>query len=209
MHQASLITSTLGRVVWLSVSLLTLSACSSISKEECQIGDWYSLGVNDGKAGELSSKFRDYQKDCGKHGVAPDFKAYTEGHSQGLVFYCDFPHGEAHGRSGADYNTACTGKLEPAFRSGYQQGHRWYLAKKRVDDIASALSSLQYRIEQTKDEIYRNNQQIVVSGNSQDRAALLYRTDRLRADLEQYSAEVGRLQVQLAQAQHAFAPLNR
>jgi hypothetical protein len=68
---------------------------------------------------------------------------------------------------------------------------------------------LHYRIEQTKDEIYRNNQQIVVSGNSQDRAALLYRTDKLRADLEQYSAEVGRLQVQLDQAERAFAPLNR
>mgnify|MGYP004701509617 CR=1 FL=1 len=199
----------LTRALSLTASIVLLSACSSISKEECQIGDWYSIGVNDGKRGELSSTFRDYQKDCAEHGVKPDFKAYQEGHRQGLVFYCDFANGEAHGRSGASYNTACTGPLEPQFRQGYQQGNRWYKAKKRVDDIASAITSLGIRIEQTRDEIYRNNQQIIVTNNSQERAALLYRTDRLRADLEAYHAEVGRLQVQLVQAEQAFAPLNQ
>lgn len=189
--------------------LLLLASCSSISKDECLRGDWYSLGVNDGKAGTLASKFRDYQKDCTEHGVTPDFKAYQQGHSQGLVFYCDFPHGEARGRSGAEYNTACSGKLEADFRRGYQQGRRWYQAKSKVDELGSAISSLQMRIEQHKDEIYRSNQQIAMENDPSRRASLLYRTDRLRDELEDYHTELGRLQVQFYQAQQAFAPLNR
>ncbi len=186
-----------------------LSACSSISKDECLQGDWYSLGVNDGKAGELSSKFRDYQKDCAEHGVMPDFKTYQQGHSQGLVFFCDFPHGEAWGRDGKDYNTACTGKLEPAFRQGFQQGQRWYKAKKAVDDIAAAINDLQNRNLVLREDIYAINQRIAIEQNASARAALLNQADRLRYQMEGYNQEIGRLQIRMAQAEANFAPLNR
>jgi hypothetical protein len=186
-----------------------LLACASISKNECLLGDWYSLGVNDGKAGELSSKFREYQKDCADHGVTPDFKTYQQGHSQGLVFFCDFPHGEAWGRAGKDYNTACTGPMEPAFRSGFQQGQRWYKAKKVVDDIALAINDLQNRNLTLREDIYAINQRIAVEQNASARAALLNQADRLRYQMEGYNQEIGRLQIRMAQAEANFAPLNR
>lgn len=186
-----------------------LLACASISKNECLLGDWYSLGVNDGKAGELSSKFREYQKDCADHGVTPDFKTYQQGHSQGLVFFCDFPHGEAWGRAGKDYNTACTGSMEPAFRSGFQQGQRWYKAKKVVDDIALAINDLQNRNLTLREDIYAINQRIAVEQNASARAALLNQADRLRYQMEGYNQEIGRLQIRMAQAEANFAPLNR
>lgn len=198
----------LRRILMMTV-LAQLAACSSISKDECLQGDWYSLGVNDGKAGELSSKFRDYQKDCAEHGVLPDFKTYQQGHSQGLVFFCDIPHGEAWGRAGKDYNTACTGKLEPAFRQGFQQGQRWYKAKKVVDDIAAAIADLQNRNLNLREDIYAINQRIAVEQNASTRAALLNQADRLRYQMEGYNQEIGRLQIRLAQAEANFAPLNR
>ncbi len=191
------------------ILLSQLAACSSISKDECLQGDWYSLGVNDGKAGELSGKFREYQKDCADHGVMPDFKTYQQGHSQGLVFFCDFQHGEAWGRAGKDYNTACTGKLEPSFRQGFQQGQRWYKAKKVVDDIAAAIADLQNRNLNLREDIYAINQRIAVEQNASARAALLNQADRLRYQMEGYNQEIGRLQIRLAQAEANFAPLNR
>ncbi len=198
----------LRRIFMLTV-FVQLTACSSISKDECLQGDWYSLGVNDGKAGELSSKFREYQKDCADHGVMPDFKTYQQGHSQGLVFFCDFPHGEAWGHAGKDYNTACTGKLEPAFRQGFQQGQRWYKAKKVVDEIATAIADLQNRNLTLREDIYAINQRIAVEQNASARAALLNQADRLRYQMEGYNQEIGRLQIRLAQAEANFAPLNR
>jgi len=197
------------RRIFLIALLGQLAACSSISKDECLQGDWYSLGVNDGKAGELSSKFRYYQKDCADHGVVPDFKAYQQGHSQGLVFFCDFSHGEAWGRAGKDYNTACTGDLEPAFRQGFQQGQRWYKAKRAVDDIAAAIQDLQNRNFNLREDIYAINQRIAVEQNASARAALLNQADRLRYQMEAYNQEIGRLQIRMAQAEANFAPLNR
>lgn len=197
------------RRILLLALLLHISACSSISKDECLQGDWYSLGVNDGKAGELSSKFRDYQKDCAAHGVTPDFNTYQQGHSQGLVFFCDFSHGEAWGRAGKEYNTACTGKLEPPFRQGFQQGQRWYKAKKVVDDLAGAIADLQNRNLNLREDIYAINQRIAVEQNASARAALLNQADRIRYQMEGYNQEIGRLQIRLAQAEANFAPLNR
>ena len=110
-------------------SVLVVSSCSSISEQECVQGDWYSIGVNDGKDGADIKRYQKYQKECASHGITADFARYQQGYQQGLVFYCDFAHGEAHGRSGASYNTACSGRLEPQFRQGYERGNRWYQVK--------------------------------------------------------------------------------
>ncbi len=197
--------------LWLAAAMLFLlaSGCASISKDECLQGDWYSLGVNDGKAGELPAKFHQYKKDCGAHGVTPDFAKYEQGHRQGLVFFCDFLHGEAWGRSGKAYNTACTGTLEPSFRAGFQQGQRWYQAKSAVDEVAFAIADLQNQNALIRDDIYRLNEQIALEQNPQRRAALLRRTDELRYQLELHNQQIGRLQIRLADAEARFAPLNR
>lgn len=194
----------------IATTAVLLSGCSSISKEECLQGDWYSLGVNDGKQGKLAAgSFSDYKKECAEHGVSPDFKTYQQGHQQGLVFYCDYAHGEAHGRSGADYNTACTGPLEANFRQGYQQGRQWYVAKKRVDDVASAIDRLQRDNSMMDDEIYEINQRIIAEQDPSQRASLTYRSDRLRQQIAVNAAEIGRLTTELRAAERAFAPFNR
>lgn len=186
-----------------------ISSCSSISKQECEIGDWYSIGVNDGKAGADSKQYRKYQKECANHGIQADYTRYQQGYEQGLVFYCDFANGEAHGRSGASYNTACSGRLEPQFRQGYERGHRWYQAKSTVDNLQFELEQRFRQIQQNRDLIYSNNQRLVQEQNPDIRAQLLYRNDHLSAELEQLNTEVGRLQVQLYQAEHAFSQVEQ
>jgi hypothetical protein len=193
----------------LALSMMILSGCSTISEEECKIGDWYSIGVNDGKAGKNHDAFRSYQKECADVGVVPDFKTYQQGHQQGLVFYCDYEHGIEHGRSGASYNTLCTGKLEPEFRRGYQQGRIWFQAKSRLDEIKSAYAQVQNSISNYQREIERNNQLIVQEPDANRRAALLYRNESLRRDIERMSTDLGRLQMQLGAAQHEFNKVDR
>ncbi len=198
------------RGVAVALVLLSVAGCTSISKEECLQGDWYSIGVDDGKNGRLpTDSFRGYEKECADYGVRPDFAKYQQGHSQGLVFYCDFEHGVAHGRSGSEYNTACTGKLEPSFRQGYQQGRRWYQAKKVVDDIRYAIARIQSANTQMDDEIYQLNQRIVQDPNPNNRASMMYRVDELRRRIGENAVELGRLGGELSRAEAAFAPLNR
>lgn len=198
------------RGVAVALVLLSVAGCTSISKEECLQGDWYSIGVDDGKNGRLpTDSFHGYEKECADYGVRPDFAKYQQGHSQGLVFYCDFEHGVAHGRSGSEYNTACTGKLEPSFRQGYQQGRRWYQAKKVVDDIRYAIARIQSANTQMDDEIYQLNQRIVQDPNPNNRASMMYRVDELRRRIGENAVELGRLGGELSRAEAAFAPLNR
>jgi len=189
---------------------LLVSSCSSISQQECEIGDWYSIGVNDGRSGADSNKqYRKYQKECASHGIQADFKRYRQGYDQGLVFYCDFAHGEAHGRSGASFNTACTGPLEPKFRLGYERGIRWHQAKSEVDHLQFELDQRYRQIQQNRDLIYDNNQRLVREQNAEVRAQLLYRNDHLSTELNQLNTEVGRLQVQLYQAEQSFSRLEQ
>lgn len=189
----------------MALLLLSLGACSNISEEECASGDWYSIGVNDGKSGLDHKKFSSYQKECAGHGFTADYGRYQQGYQQGLIFYCDFSHGEEHGRAGKDYNTVCTGPREQDFRAGYQRGIRWYQARHTMDSIGHDIDRLNRQISQNREHIYALNQQIAQEQNPNTRASLLYRTDQLRSELEQLSAQVGRLQVQFAQAEHAFA----
>lgn len=193
----------------LLAGMLMLSSCSSISQQECVIGDWYSIGVNDGKEGADSKQFRKYQKECASHGIQADFKTYQQGYQQGLVFYCDFEHGEAHGRSGSSFNTACSGPLEPQFRRGYERGIRWHQAKSEVNHLQFELDQRYRQIQLNRDLIYDNNQRLVREQNADVRAQLLYRNDHLSAELDQLNTEVGRLQVQLFQAEQNFSQLER
>lgn len=188
---------------------IILSSCSSISQQECQTGDWYSIGVNDGKDGADIKRYQKYQKECASHGITSDFARYQQGYQQGLVFYCDFAHGEAHGRSGASYNTACTGNLEPQFRLGYQQGKQWHQAKSAVNNLQFELEQRYRQIQQNRDQIYANNQRLAREQDANVRANLLYRNDHLGAELDQLNTEAGRLQVQLFQAEQAFSQVEQ
>ena len=61
----------------LLITFLVLSACASISEEECLSADWYSLGVEDGSKGYPLSRIGNYRKDCAEVGVAPDAVLYS------------------------------------------------------------------------------------------------------------------------------------
>lgn len=197
------------RTLALLTAVIILCGCSSISEQECQTGDWYSIGVNDGKDGADIKRYKKYQKECASHGITADFAWYQQGYQQGLVFYCDFAHGEAHGRSGASYNTACTGKLEPQFRLGYQKGKEWYQVRSAVDNLQFELEQRYRQIQQNRELIYANNQQLAREQDPNVRANLLYRNDHLGAELDQLNTEAGRLQVQLYQAEQAFMQVER
>ena len=74
--------------------LLTLAGCASLSKSECEVGDWYSLGKSDGYKGVSPfSKIASYNEACNEHGVYVDQDRYNQGHAEGLVNYCTLPRG--------------------------------------------------------------------------------------------------------------------
>lgn len=80
--QTFIITISLFMVV---VALFSLSGCSTVSKADCLLMDWFELGRTDGMNGKPRSTFQQRAKPCIKHGVIPDRAAYYRGHDKGLV----------------------------------------------------------------------------------------------------------------------------
>ena len=49
--------------------VLVLNGCKTLNKDECQTGDWETIGYEDGLRGELRSRVGQHREACAKHHV--------------------------------------------------------------------------------------------------------------------------------------------
>ncbi|MDN3610230.1 DUF2799 domain-containing protein [Vibrio ostreicida] len=111
--------------------LLSLSGCSSISEEECVLGDWYQIGLSDGQQGKRNSLAL-YSKDCAKYNVGVDSSSYSQGRLQGLTSYCTYENGILVGKARVAYHKVCPADLSKDFLAGYTPNFNLEQAKYRV-----------------------------------------------------------------------------
>ena len=105
-----------------AILLGSVSGCSSISEEECLLGDWYQVGLSDGQKGK-NSHAAEYNKDCSEYQVQVDVKLYSEGRSEGLKSFCTYENGVSLSKSNQSYNNVCPAELSLEFLSGYTPYH--------------------------------------------------------------------------------------
>ena len=123
--------------------LLILSACSSISKEECLAADWYSIGVEDGAKGYDMSRIGNYRKDCAEVGVAPDAEQYNQGRLVGLESFCTYDRGYSEGKRGASNRNVCPqGNLQADFMEGYNDGRYVYDINQQIRQLERQLADV-------------------------------------------------------------------
>jgi len=123
----------LSRLVLLSMALLFLNACSSLSKSECEQGDWRTIGLEDAaKGARAETKLSQHVKACSKHEISLDQKIYAEGYADGLKLFCTRKKGFSFGSYGYRYLDTCPDSLEPTFISAYVSGLD--LAIHKLDD---------------------------------------------------------------------------
>ena len=118
----------------------SLSGCSTISKADCIVMDWFELGRTDGMSGKPRSTFQGRAKPCIKRGVIPDRAAYYKGHDEGLKIYCTEQHGFDLGKKGLPYVPICPD--ESGFRIGYDKGIILYCTEE--NGYTSGVNGLQY-----------------------------------------------------------------
>ena len=112
--------------------LLALSGCASVSKTECQTGDWYDIGIRDGANGYAEERFLDNAKACAKHGLPADRERWSAGRLRGLERYCTVRNGFAVGAQNAGYAGVCPQPQEDAFLQGYNLGKDLAQARGRL-----------------------------------------------------------------------------
>lgn len=127
----------------LLVTLLVLSACASISEEECLAADWYSIGVEDGAKGEPMSRIGAYRKDCAEVGVSPDATKYGEGRTVGLQSFCTYDRGYDEGKKNSGRTSVCPpGQMQGEFMQGYNAGHYIYEVKQNIRGLEREIGAI-------------------------------------------------------------------
>lgn len=69
-------------------SALALAGCATLSKDQCLMGDWYDIGIQDGAEGYSPSRLAQHQEACAEFRVRPDRGAYQAGWDRGIGEYC-------------------------------------------------------------------------------------------------------------------------
>lgn len=92
-----------------------LSGCATLSKAQCEAGDWYNLGVSDGARGLPISQIDEHVSACAEHGISVNRSLYEGGRTQGLQSYCRLDRAESDGRAGRTNYHACTGQFGVSF----------------------------------------------------------------------------------------------
>jgi len=165
------------------MSLLLLSGCATLNKEECLNADWYSIGYVDGARGYPASKIGEHRRACAKYSVRPDFGRYDEGRIAGLLEYCNPRNGYWLGTKGALYNGVCPKNLEGPFIVAYQQGKNVYGMERQVKSGEKELRGLYKELENIEREMADDEAELVKDGTRRRRRIRLL--DKIKASSEQ------------------------
>jgi len=175
----------------LSLLVIGLTGCATMSSDECATSDWTAVGYEDGSRGYTSERFSKHRKACAKHGVTADFQAYQQGRSQGLVEFCQPGRGFNLGANGGQYKGVCSVELEADFLDAYRVGQQLY---KLRSNVSSANSQINYKKQELEDiEGQISHKEALLIGDqttTEDRVLLL-------AELKRLSERTGELEVEI------------
>ncbi len=128
----------------LLASLLT--ACTTVSEDECRQGNWERIGYRDGQNGYPLEYLATHRRACGIYRLKPDEEAWRIGRERGLNFYCTPANGLSAGRRGERYAGVCPEWSESAFLRGFEAGREIHLAREHVDYLDQEQRSLEVRM---------------------------------------------------------------
>ncbi len=174
-------------------SIMGLSACSTMTKKECQVANWYDLGFTDGVAGYTVNMFSERAEDCAKHGIGADRASYLQARKEGLKKYCTKENGYQEGVNGRSYRGVCEGNLAKQFLPAYQKGKRLYVKKSAVQNLERKINQVDKNIDKHNNEIFRLKKQIIEENDKGKRASIILDLERIDRELVKLKADKTRL----------------
>ncbi len=162
---------------------LFLTACATMSKEECKLADWNLKGVDDASQGFPLDRVIEHGKACARVDIVPDMRAYRKGHGKGARLYCIPEKGYSEGRKGAVYNNICPADLEITFLQAYRDGQELYKIEQNINRFTNQISSNQSQIDNRYSNIAVLKTEIVKSQSEQERREKMRRISDLESEI--------------------------
>lgn len=117
-----------------------LTGCASISEDQCRLGDWYQLGLQDGQQGK-KNQAANYSGDCAEYKVSVDTVKYNQGRDEGLKTFCTYDNGAFIGQNNQGYDNVCPSELAAGFMAGYRPHRTLAKAKAELSERERTLSN--------------------------------------------------------------------
>ena len=130
------------------LAVLALAGCATLSRSECQTGDWYSIGERDGANGYTEDRFLNDAKACAARGMPADRDRWMEGRDRGLARYCTARHAIEVGSASDSYQGVCAGPAEGDFLLGYRLGRSLADARERRAHWNRDIQQIRHRLDE-------------------------------------------------------------
>lgn len=147
--------------------LVVLAGCATLSEDECQRGDWYTIGLTDGDKGRLTSYLSRHAEACAKHGIGVDQAAWLEGREVGLQSYCRPERAYSLGRRGTKLNPVCPRAEVALLTEANDWGLRYHAisdeirdVEREIDEITEELEALPEDDRAARRELLRERRQL-------------------------------------------------
>lgn len=160
--------------VVLLAALVILSGCATLSEDECLTADWYGIGYEDGANGLPDTHIGEHRQACAKHGVTPDFRAYQDGHDEGIIGFCTARNGFTRASNGYEYTGICPPSLEPEFLDGYEAGREIYKVSTNISNLKSEQRSINKEISSIDTQLMEKEAALFAEGTSKEDRRRLY-----------------------------------
>ena len=141
------------KYIYYFLCIFLFCQCSTLTKEQCEKGDWQNIGFVDGKKGRPQDYINHHEKVCPISSQEKD--NYKKAHLLGLISFCTHQGGYLDGLDGLSFNNSCKGLNEKEFKNGYKKGRKLYLLKKRKSELTEKIAERKEEI--NKDESVLNH----------------------------------------------------
>lgn len=119
--------------------LLSVTGCATLSREECLYGDWFGIGIRDGREGEEAKRFINHQDACYEYGARPDKQQYLAGRERGLQEYCQLDNAITTGLRGHRYQSVCPPPIHNVFLRYNDAAYQVYQQREELESLNSSL----------------------------------------------------------------------
>ncbi len=131
--------------------LLLITGCSTLSEEQCRLGDWQAVGYQDGVNGRDPMYLSKHLDACTDYGISPDKKAYSLGRDEGLKQFCTYDNGLSFGKSNRGYANVCPAELAKDFLRGYEKGKKVAKVQEEIYQVSSDIRTLEDQMDKEQD----------------------------------------------------------
>jgi septin family protein len=140
------------KIIFLFILTMGLTACTHLSKEECETADWSALGFDSAIKGKPGTHFHKLSSACEPTHVESFKEKYLDGRKEGMLKFCTHDSGYKFGLSGGEYENICPKSLEADFLTGYNRGEKEHELEMRARELEDKERELKRKEEELKRE---------------------------------------------------------